>query len=130
MWNRERYIRLRLDGYTRFCLTALVVLMSVMIIGLWAEGVPAPVRAGAAGPADPSAVRYQPRSALDISELVGVQEKTNAKLDEIKKLLESGQAKVQVVGGIVKDAGGDKHVQPTSTDTDAAGGIRPGVHAN
>lgn len=130
MRDRERHIRLRVDAYTQFCLTALVVLMSVMIVGLWAEGVPVPSRAGAAGPADAPVERYQPRSALDISQLVAVQERTNTKLDEIKKLLESGQAKVQVVEGVVKkDSGGEKDVQPTSTGSDT-GVVRPGVHAN
>ncbi|MCJ7543838.1 MAG: hypothetical protein MUP47_04610 [Phycisphaerae bacterium] len=129
MRDRERQIRLRVDAYTRFCLTALVVLMSVMIVGLWAEGVPSAAPAGAAGPSDRPVERYQPRSALDISELVAVEERTNAKLDEIKKLLESGQAKVQVVEGPAKDSGGDKNVQPTTTGSDT-GVVRPGVHAN
>jgi hypothetical protein len=129
MHGRERPIRLRVDAYTQFCLTALVVLMSVLIVGLWAEGVPSAAPAGAVGPSDRPVERYQPRSAIDISELVAVQERTIAKLDEIKKLLESGQVKVQVVGGLGKESGGDKYVQPTSTGTDA-GVVVPGVHAN
>jgi hypothetical protein len=129
MCDREHHIRLRVDGYTRFCLTALVVLMSVMIVGLWAEGIPSAARLGAAAPGDPSAERYKPGSAIDISALVAVQERAIAKLDEIKKMLESGEAKVQVVGGVVKDSGGDKNVQPTSTGSDT-GVVRPGVHVN
>lgn len=130
MRDRERHIRLRIDGYTRFCLTAIVVLMSVLIVGLWAEGIPAPGRAGAAvQPASPPQERYQPRSAIDISELVAVGEKTNAKLDEIKQLLESGRVKVQVVGESARNSGGGTNVQPTTSDS-GSGGIRPGVHAN
>jgi hypothetical protein len=129
MYDRERHIRLQVDGYTRFCLTALVVLMSVLIVGLWTEGVPAPVRAGAAGPEESTVERYQPRSAIDIDKLVAVQERAIVKLDEIKKMLESGQAKVQVVASPVQATGGDKNVQPTSTESDT-GVIRQGVHAN
>ncbi len=122
MERHGRKVRWQADGYTRFCLGAMVVLMTVLIVGLWAERVPV---AGPAGAAE----RYQPRSALDIENLVQVQDRTIDKLEEIRKLLASGDVKVQVVGGETKESGGEKHVQPTSEANDV-GGIQQGVHAN
>ncbi len=84
----------RVDSYTRFCLTVIAILMTVLIIGLWAE-VPGPVsQAGAQE-------RYQPRSTIDITELLAVQRETNVKLGRLIGLFKNGKAKVQVVSGAV-----------------------------
>jgi len=88
--NQETSVRV--DNYTRFCLTAIAILMTVLIIGLWAE-MPGPAsRAGAQE-------RYQPRSTMDITELLAVQRETNAKLQRLIGLFQNGKAKVQVVSG-------------------------------
>jgi hypothetical protein len=122
MEQHGRRVRWQADNYMRFCLGAIVVLMTVLIVGLWAERVPV---AGPAGAAE----RYQPRSSLDIEAQLQAQERTVEKLEEIRKLLESGDAKVQVVGGESKEGGGENHVQPTS-DANETGGIQQGIHAN
>jgi hypothetical protein len=84
--QRERVIA-RIDGYTRFCLTAIVVLLTVMIVGLWAQtATPSP--ASAAEPFDPKSTRN--------NEIVSAQEKTTAKIDELIALLKSGEARIQV----------------------------------
>jgi len=84
----------RVDSYTRFCLTVIAILMTVLIIGLWAE---MPNPASEAGAQE----RYQPRSTLDISELLAVQRETNAKLERLIGLFQNGTAKVQVVSGAI-----------------------------
>lgn len=92
MADNER-IHVRLDTYTRVCLGAITVLLTVLIVGLWAQ---MPL-AGTAGAADttfaPSLTSYK------------AQEITNAKLDELIALLKDGSVKVQVVGE-ARDAGG------------------------
>ena len=99
------------DGYTRFCLGAIVVLLTVLIIGLWADGVPLARNAAAAEP-----MRYQPRSALEITDMVRTQEQTNEKLDQIIRLLESGTAKGQVVQAAEAESGGKpSEVAPSET---------------
>ena len=40
--------RIVIDGYTRFCLTAIMVLLTLLVVGLWSDG-PA-----LTGPADES----------------------------------------------------------------------------
>ncbi len=108
MDNRVRNIHLWVDGYTRFCLTAIVVLMTIMIVGLWAERSPTGDMANAAE-------RYQRQSVLGLSDMVRVQERTIAKLDEIQKLLESGNVKVQVVEQPTTSDGGVTNVKPISS---------------
>jgi hypothetical protein len=92
---------MKVDWYTRFCLTAIMVLLTVVVLGLWAEGVPSAGKALAADSNNkmftPPPDRYQKYSTLNLDEMVGISTQTNQKLDEIKKLLESGNAKFQIV---------------------------------
>lgn len=86
------------DRYTRFCLTAIAILLTVLIVGLWAAAPVGPnptiaapagtANASAEGIGNPSAQRMAIRRAIDT---------TNQKLGEIVKLLESGKIKVTVV---------------------------------
>jgi len=81
----------RVDGYTRMCLTAIAILLTVLIIGLWARETPPPGAAHAVPPVlDPSAQR---------ASITESQDQTNLKLDQLMDLLKSGQVKVQVVEG-------------------------------
>jgi hypothetical protein len=122
MKSNKRRVALTVDGYTRFCLTAIVVLMTVMVIGLWAEGVPSVGKAGAAAPAPVE--RYQPRSAVEIGQMVDLQKQTNDKLDEIKKLLESGNVKVQVVEGSANSSIPTKAVNTINTTNTTDTGVK------
>jgi hypothetical protein len=78
-----------IDGYTRLCLTAIAVLLTVMVIGLWAH-TPGPSEATAAEMPRGFDAAGQRRSILE------AQQETNKKLGELIELLRSGQAKVQV----------------------------------
>ena len=113
MKRTQHRIRIKVDGYTRFCLTAIMVLLTVMVVGLWADGMPSAREAGAQGtlPPQQQQMRYQPRSTIDIGEMVGLQTQTNDKLEEIRKLLESGNVKVQVVESAApaKQTGGNSN---------------------
>lgn len=110
MESQRRQKLVLVDGYTRFCLTAIAVLLTVLIIGLWADGVGLARNAGAAEQ------RYVPKSTLEITDMVRNQEQTNEKLDQIIRLLESGTAKVQVVQAPAAPSGGQQgDVQPTQT---------------
>lgn len=91
VWDRR--VSLRVDGYTRLCLTAIAVLLTVLVVGLWAE------LPGWVGPADAQGPDGKPfiNTGAQRKDILAAQEKTNAKIDELIKLLKSGQAKVQVV---------------------------------
>jgi hypothetical protein len=92
--NSNRRI-VHVDTYTRVCLTAIAVLLTLAVLGLWGEVGPRP--AAAVG-AEPFGDAGGQRDAL-----VKAQEKTNAKLDELITLLRAGEAKVQVVDGKKED---------------------------
>ena len=96
----------RLDGYTRLCLTVIAGLLTVLIIGLWAQKTPAGPDALAQMPSviDPAAQRYSVTKAV---------EQSNAKLDELIKLLRSGEAKVQVIEE--PKAGRPENVRPVGS---------------
>jgi len=113
MKTQTRPKTVTVDRYTRFCLTAIAVLLTVLIVGLWADGVP-PLRG--AGAAEPT--RYQPQSTIEIGDMVRTQERTNEKLDQIIKLLEGGSVKVQVVQAAEAPSGGKpSETTPSETQT-------------
>ena len=88
----------RMDRYTRVCLTVIAVLLTVLIMGLWADQTPDPPRANAAESfADSGAQRKVTQD---------LQMQTNEKLDELGRLLKSGEVKVQVVEGPKKRSRG------------------------
>lgn len=88
----------RMDRYTRVCLTVIAVLLTVLIMGLWADQTPDPPRADAAKPfADSGAQRKVTQD---------IQMQTNEKLDELGRLLKSGEVKVQIVEGAEKRSRG------------------------
>ena len=90
------------DGYTRFCLSAIVVLLTVLIVGLWANG-PASDVSDASAAAKSSA--RSGRSTLNLidarAQRVGTlkaAQKTNKQLDKIITLLKSGEIRVSIAG--------------------------------
>jgi Spy/CpxP family protein refolding chaperone len=88
----DRKIEVRVDAYTRICLTAIAVLLTVVAVGLWAEAVPGASPASAGPASDGTFGDMGPRIAAQLDAV----NKTNAKLDEIIRLLTSGQVKVQL----------------------------------
>ena len=83
-------VQARLDGYTRFCLTAIAVLLTVIVLGLWTES---PSTTGTVVGAEPTFGN----TAGQRKDLVEGIQTTNQKLDQIIALLRSGQVKVQLV---------------------------------
>lgn len=91
MSKARRKVEIRMDVYTRGCMTVIAVLLSVLIVALWAQPLPVGGQAIAAPFAGiPDAGRQR---KIMIKEL----EKNNSKLEELIRLFESGKAKVQVV---------------------------------
>lgn len=88
MSNDNRKMQVRVDWYTRFCLTAISALLTVMVIGLWAEAIPS---------ADARAAEPFLNASAQRKLMIDAQGGTNAKLDELIALLKSGQVRVQVV---------------------------------
>lgn len=88
-----------IDGYTRFCLSAIVVLLTVLIVGLWANGPASDV-------SDASAAAKAPKSSSSTLNLLDARaqrvgtlkaaQKTNKQLDQIIALLKSGEIRVSV----------------------------------
>lgn len=95
----ERAITVRVDWYTRVCLTAIAVLLTVVIAGLWADGVQLAPTARA-----DDKIMFD--SAGDRKAMIAEQQSTNAKLDEVIKVLRSGEGKVQVVDAASPDKKG------------------------
>ncbi|MDY6913938.1 MAG: hypothetical protein SVT52_05730 [Planctomycetota bacterium] len=94
-WGHQE-IRLQLDGYTRVCLTAIAVLLTILVAGLWAEKNPMASEAGAAD-------KIWLNSASQRKAFIDVQTTTNTKLDELMKLLKSGQVKVEITPQNLKE---------------------------
>ena len=101
MCKKRETLRLKLDDYTRICLTAIAILLTVLIVGLWANDVPAAREAQAVtqGPFLGTGTQVQ------LVELVKAQDKTTTKVEAILQLLQSGQLKVQIVDAKDKDKG-------------------------
>lgn len=97
MAKEQKTVRVRVDGYTRVCLTVIAVLLTVLIVGLWADYTPSPERAQAAKPFVETSTQVQ------IVQMIRAQDRTTAKIAELIALLKSGQVKVQLDE---KDKGG------------------------
>jgi len=81
------------DGYTRFCLTAIVVLLTVLIVGLWADG---PDLADRAQAKDDKVPMVKMSALAQRAKLIAAAEQTNQKLDKLVNLLASGKLEVVV----------------------------------
>ena len=90
MCGQDEEIRVRMDGYTRVCLTAIAVLLTVLMIGLWAEETPQVGQARA----ERSLLKRGAQSQL--VDLIKAQKKTNAELSELIRFLKSGKLTVQM----------------------------------
>ncbi len=110
----------RVDNYTRFCLSAIVVLLSVLIIGLWADMGEGYSRAHAKQP------RYKDSASRDAvlqgrwgtssapGKMAATQKETNVKLDVLIGLFKTGKAKVQTVKPSLGVIGSVKRTNTTS----------------
>ena len=103
MRKKKEHMEVSVDTYTRVCLTVIAVLLSILILGLWAEGTPSSNGALAAEPfLNTSAQRDM---------LIKAQDRTTQKLEELISLLQSGQVKV-VIAQDSTLRGGKKDVPP------------------
>ena len=94
--GQDEEIRVRMDGYTRLCLTAIAVLLTVLMIGLWADKTPQVGQARAEGSLLKGGTQAQ------LIDLVKAQQKTNTKLSELIGFLKSGKLTVQMAQPEVK----------------------------
>jgi hypothetical protein len=77
----------KVDGYTRFILTAITVLLTVVAVGLWYEA-PSTVSTAEAG---------IPDSGAQLGQIVDKMDQINKSIGELQVFLASGKIKVQVV---------------------------------
>lgn len=104
--EQTKQVRVAVDLYTRICLTAIAVLLTAVVIGLWAEAPTAPTAWGQ----EPYRPTLGPRNVLPDSgaqrnEMIEQLRSISGKLDEIQRTLVSGQVKVTVVEAENKDEG-------------------------
>ena len=100
---KDKKVVVQVDAYTRVCLTVIAVLLTVVIIGLWADGVPRAEQAvGKIIPAEPR----PPGPGTQRAQMLVAQKETNAKLAEVIAVLKSGDVKVRVTEMPSKPAGG------------------------
>ena len=92
------------------CLTIIAVLLTVLIVGLWAQGVPAARDAAAAATTPPPAPAGIPDAGGQRNRTIKELEKITAALERLSGLLQSGKAKVQVSGD-GKEAGKDNRTK-------------------
>ena len=95
MRNKET---IRINGYTQFCLTAIVILLTLLIIGLWANlhWMDLTPTAGAAQAADGRYLQGIPNAGAQRLAILKAIQTTNNKLDKIITMLNSGQIKVVI----------------------------------
>jgi hypothetical protein len=104
MNNKQDRVVVCVDGYTRVCLTVIAALLTVLIAGLWAQGVPvAREAAAAAAPPPPAGI---PDAGGQRDRMVKELERITARLEHLDGMFESGKAKVQV-SSEGKEAGKD-----------------------
>jgi hypothetical protein len=89
MDKTNQRIQIRVDPYTRVCLTVIAVLLTVLIVGLWAEAVPSAPSAHGMGAGIPDAGHQR-------QQLIKEMQRNTAELADLVRLFESGTAKVQV----------------------------------
>ena len=92
------------DGYTRFCLTGIMVLLTLLLIGLWAGGPGLVDESGAAARAAEKAGKGIPDSGAQRMAIIRESQSTNRKLDTIISLLQSGKLEVVVTNLEAGDA--------------------------
>ena len=104
MKSTDQDITVKVDAYTRVCLSVIAVLLTVLIVGLWADVWPERT-AQAAIPVGTKANVFK-GSAVGRDDLVRVSQGISTKLDRLMVLLKSGQVKVQVKEGSPAGKGG------------------------
>ncbi len=87
--NPSQNMTIRIDTYTRVCLTLIAFLLTVIAIGLWAE---TPNVSGQAS-AQQGKIYGPTKQRAD---MINQQKAANSKLDELISLFREGKAKVQV----------------------------------
>jgi len=109
-------VRVRVDGYTKLCLTAITALLTILIVGLWAERVPGTPAAQGKGK-DLMGDAGGQRAAM-IKELQNISQglqKSNGTLEEMLAVLKSGRLKVQAISAEGKVPGGGHAETPKPT---------------
>ena len=94
----KQEMTIHVDKDTRVCLAAITVLLTVLRIAMWADVAPSASQVQAAEPFLGSATQRNKQLAE--------QKLTNAKLDKLIALLQSGQVKVRLAKDDDKSVGG------------------------
>jgi len=95
--NRTKTL-IKIDGYTRFCLTAITILLTVLIIGLWANSNWLEVSHTAKAAAATGGQNLQgiPNAGAQRIAILKAIQTTNDKLDKIINTLNSGKIRVVI----------------------------------
>jgi len=99
----KNYTHVQVDWYTRLCLTAIAVLLTLLVIGLWSESFSLTDQAAAKDAKyrddKAKAALYEGRWGTSSApgKLAAVQKDTNQRLEELVTLFKTGKAKVFVV---------------------------------
>lgn len=109
MERKDEKMVVQLDAYTRVCLTVIAVLLTVVIIGLWADGVPQADRAAGKVITEE---RRPPGPGAQRAEIVAAQKQTTAKLAELIAVMKSGDVRVRVTEMPTHPAGGTNAAGP------------------
>jgi hypothetical protein len=111
--DKQKHSSVTLDLYSRCCLTAIAFLLTMLVVGLWADASYDTRPAGAAEPFLNTGAQRE--------EIVIAQKETTQKIEELMNLLKSGDVKVRVIEEPSKPSGpsqvnqGEKpHVTPAT----------------
>ena len=91
MQHKQQTLRFRLDRYSQTCLTAIAILLTVLVLGLWADRTPS-----AAEAQDSQPLRFGDSGGQRVEIQDAIQE-SNRKMDQLIQLFQDGEAKVQIV---------------------------------
>jgi len=94
MKNKETTIKI--DGYTQFCLTIIVILMTLLIIELWANSRWAEFTPTVEAATPSTDLQGIPNAGAQRMAILKAIQTTNNKLDKIIATLNSGQIKVVI----------------------------------
>lgn len=107
---KGKKVVVQVDAYTRVCLTVIAALLTVVIIGLWADGVPQAEQAMAGKVITEE--RRPPGPGSQRAQILAAQKQTTAKLAELIAVLKSGDVKVRVTEMPAGSAGGTDAARP------------------
>ena len=96
MFKARRKVEIHVDGYTRCCLTVIAVLLTVLIVALWAQPLTPSLERQATAASPIGGAAGIPDAGKQRDQMLTELRAVNSNLSNLIKMFEAGKAKVQV----------------------------------